>query len=135
MPVVGIFIKSIEARRYADKIKNLEVKNNTKIENVKQHEIQVLEKNGLDIEFNFTTEYKDDAKKIAEISVSGNLYFIDDNCEKAIEVWQKENKLPDEINLEIINNILRKCFIKSIILSEELQLPSPVPLPYAVKER
>ncbi len=131
MQIVGMFIKNIVAKKYEDEIKNLKVNNNTKINSVKEQDISALGRKGLNIDFDFSTEYKNENKKIAEISISGNVYVIDNDYEKLLELWKKENRLPDEVNINVLNAILRKCFIKSLLLTEELQLPSPIPMPYA----
>ena len=42
---------------------------------------------------------------------------------------KKEKKLNKDVAEKIINNILTKCNIQSIILSNTVNLPPPVPMP------
>ena len=53
--------------------------------------------------------------------------------EKILKDWKKDKKLPDDVNLQIINAVLRRSIVKALSLSEELQLPPPIALPFAKK--
>ena len=60
---------------------------------------------------------------------------MDKEIEGLIKSWKKDKKLPDEVNLQVINSVLRKCTIKALDLSEELQLPPPIALPFAARKQ
>ena len=57
--------------------------------------------------------YHEDPKKVKEI----------------IADWKKDKKLPKELMALMLNTILSKCNIQALILSQEVNLPSPIPLP------
>ena len=57
--------------------------------------------------------------------------FVDKEQGEIVKGWTKNKKLPDKVNLQIVNAILRKCIIKSLSIGEELNLPPIVRLPFA----
>ena len=87
--------------------------------------------------FEYKTEYTSETsvKPIAELIITGEILFLDVNRhDSIIKGWKKDKKLPDDVNLEIVNSVLRKCVVRALTLSEELQLPPPIALPYASKK-
>ena len=48
-----------------------------------------------------------------------------------MEGWKKNKTLPDEVNLQVVNSVLKKCLTKVIMLSDELNLPAPIQFPFA----
>lgn len=137
MPVIGITIKTIDAKRHRDITGGqIKVNNNTNLVEVKEQDLPGLEKKGLGIDFVFRTNYilGDEKTPAAEIIIGGTVFYVDKGQKKVVESWKKDRTLGDEANLEIINSILRKCITKSLNLSEELQLPPPIGLPFATKK-
>ena len=43
--------------------------------------------------------------------------------------WKKDKKVPKELMAGLLNTILTKCNIQALILSQEINLPAPIPLP------
>jgi len=48
---------------------------------------------------------------------------------KKITLLPKDKKLPKEIMAGLLNTKLTKCNIQALILSQEINLPAPIPLP------
>jgi len=71
---------------------------------------------------------------LAEIIIKGNVLFLDSRYRKILSSWKKNKKLPEDVNLQLINAVLRRCLIRALDLSEELQLPPPIALPFARKK-
>jgi hypothetical protein len=46
-----------------------------------------------------------------------------------LDGWKKDKKLPKEIMPVILNTVLNKCNIQALILSEQINLPPPIPMP------
>jgi len=136
MPVIGISISAINAKKFEDITGPVKVNSNTNIKDIKEQDLPALNKKGLSVNFEFKTQYVNDKNKtLAEIIIGGDVFFIDNEQDKILKDWKKDKKLPDEINLQIINTVLRKGITKALNLSEELQLPPPIILPFAKKQQ
>jgi hypothetical protein len=137
MPVVGLNIRNINARKTQEITGPVKVNNTTNFVEIKEHKLEALDKTGLSISFAFKAEYttENSKKSIAEIEINGDVFFLDAEHETILKGWKKDKKLPDDVNIQIINTILRKCITKAIDLSEELQLPPPVALPFAQQKK
>lgn len=132
MPIVGIVVKNINAKKIEDFVGPAQISNNANIKNVEEHNLVAIGKPSLKITFEYKSDYLTDKKKLfAEISIGGEIFFADGLGEKVVEGWKKEKKLPEQLNLHVINTILHKCMIRSLSISEELQLPPPIALPFA----
>lgn len=135
MPVVGMIIKNIDARRAEEISGGIKVNNQTNLKDVKEQDLPAINKKGLSITFDFIAQYEDEKKKqIGNITISGNVFYMDEEQGKILKDWKKDRKLPEDVNIQAINAVLRKCITKSIEISEDLQLPPPVPLPFATKQ-
>jgi len=135
MPILGITLNRIEGKRNENKIGAVKVNNNTQILDVKERELFGLNKKGLAVEFDFKTEYTLDGKEIGFISMGGEVLIHDDRQDEILKYWKEHQELKDEWNVSILNVILRRCFIKALQMCEDLQLPPPVGLPFAEKQK
>ena len=94
------------------------------------------DKKALVVDFEFITKYTDsNEKEIANFLISGDVLVVDNKQKEIMEAWKKDKQLPEDTSIEVINVIFNKCSKKAIILSDDLQLPSPVPLPFAKKKQ
>ena len=48
---------------------------------------------------------------------------------EVMDRWKKEKKLDQELMTKILNSVLMKCNVQALILSQDLNLPPPIPLP------
>jgi hypothetical protein len=82
----------------------------------------------LKISFTFESTYE---PSVASIKFEGELLFLFP-IEKADEVlakWDESKGLLKDVTPAVMNPILDKCSIQALILSKELNLPSPIQLP------
>lgn len=132
MPVIGLVVKSISARKIEDFVGAAQISNNANVKSVEEQNLVAIGKPSLKIGFEYKSDYQTDKKKsFAEIVIGGDVFFADGPNEKVVEGWKKDKKLPDAVNIHVINTILHKCMIRSLGISEELQLPPPISLPFA----
>lgn len=135
MPVVGLIIKNILARKIEDYNGPFGIGHKTAIKDVEEIDMTAIGKKGLRMAFEFVTNYNTDKKKkFAEIIIEGDVLFLADNPAEILMGWKKGKKLPDDVNLQAINAVIRRCLTKAITLSEDINLPPPVPIPFARKE-
>ena len=85
---------------------------------------------GFRIGFDYTTLYGDQG---AHIKLAGNVVYIPDSDEtkKSVAEWKKSNKINSKILKSVLDHILHKSTIESLLLSKEMQMPAPIDLPRA----
>ena len=108
---------------------SISVSNNIKIENVEEVKMGLDKtKNALKFTFSYKTTYSPD---IAIIELKGELLGLvnAEDATKIIDKWTKDKTLDKENAKAVINNVMNKCTIEVILLSRELGLPSPIPMP------
>jgi len=135
MPVIGITTKNIEAKRSQDAFKNVKINNETRLTDVEEKDLAGLGKKGLVVSYEYRSDYIDGSKSFASIKIGGEVVFIDPNQAEIIKGWKKDKKLPDKVNVQVINAILRKCVIKALSISEEVGLPPVIRLPFAAAKK
>ena len=136
MAIVGMMIKGIHASKSEEVTGNVKVNNGTNIKDAHETELALLNKKGIAVEFEFKTSYQvGNAKKpYAEIIINGDILLVEEKHKDILDKWKKEKKLPDHMNIVIVNAVLRKCLIEALQLSEKLNLPPPLVLPFATEK-
>jgi len=130
MPIIGLAFTSFEAKKKPVQVKG-EIKVNTtpKILDIKEVKVPTLDKKGLAISFEFISTYAPD---LAEIKVSGEvLYLVQAKLTntKVLNGWKKNKKIPEEMSLEVLNHLFRRCLLKVAYMADDLQLPPPIGMP------
>ena len=133
MAIVGFNFTRVSAERGTPARGRIEVKNNVQIKEVEKTDFSfgAAKQAGLKIIFEFKSVYN---PKIGEIALEGELLDIEDekSVQEVLGEWKKKKKLPDNIMSMVINSILTKCNIEALIMSKELNLPPPIPMPKVV---
>jgi len=72
--------------------------------------------------FEFVAAYE---PKAGKINLKGNVIYLTakDKTKEIIDEWKKNNKVDKELMALVLNNVLSKCNVQSIILSKEMNLP------------
>ncbi|MEM5815248.1 MAG: hypothetical protein QXD89_02045 [Candidatus Aenigmatarchaeota archaeon] len=130
--ILGYTIKKIEAIK--DEISGkVDISSTVKIENVEEKEIEIGEKRKvLEVSFSFEITYKPSNGKIY---LEGSLLFHKGINKEILKTWEKNKKLPEEVDIEIKNFLLKKCLTLALLISEELRMPSPLPFPMIIKKK
>ena len=63
--------------------------------------------------------------------MEGQVLFVDDQAvvDEVKMLWKKSKKIPMAVMEQIVNAALQKGNIQAIKISEDINLPSPLPLP------
>jgi len=93
---------------------------------VKEANVPTLKKKALSLDFDFVTKYSPD---MGEVKISGDIMYLTDKNAQILKQWKKEKKLPEDVSIEILNHLFRRCLIKITYIAEDLQLPPPIAMP------
>ena len=131
--IVGLSIKSIFAERKSIPRGRIDINSSPKILSITKSKRGFLKKDKpLNIEFEFLTRYE---PKIGEIKIMGNVFYMGKKMKDMQKMWEKQKKLPKEVDMEIKNFLFRKCLTMGLNLSENMQLPPPLIFPRVVPKK
>ena len=130
MAIVGFEFNKIDVSKKETAKGKINISNNVGITDIKRSDLQLgkTKQHGIRFEFSYKSLYEPD---FAKIELGGSILYLTDEkgAKEIVDSWQKDKKIKKEIAEKIINSILTKCNIQSIILSNTVNLPPPVPLP------
>ena len=92
----------------------------------KTPKMSYLKKKALAINFDFNTRYE---PNVGLVRIGGELLFLTEKNKEVMDTWGKDKKLPDDVSVNILNYLFRKCLLKIANIAEELQLPLPLAMP------
>lgn len=130
MTIVGFNFTKILCERGKTASGKISINNNVMVTNAEETKLQFgsPKEKGLRFEFDFTAKYGED---FGLISLTGEVIYIADEkkAKDILDHWKKNKKLPDDIVPPILNTILARSNVEALILSREIGLPPPMPLP------
>jgi len=129
MTIVKINLHKVHAERSLEaKGGQIKINNNVSIKNVEDMPFSVEGKKGLKFTFSFNCSYEPD---LGKIDVEGQVLYVDEDAkvEEVKKNWNDSKKIPMDVMEGIVNAALHKGNIQAIKISEEVNLPSPLPLP------
>jgi len=133
MAIVGFNFKKMLVERKDDLKGKVSIKNNVSIKNVEKFPVSLASKkeDALRFTFDFLTSYDVAGKSVADVNITGEVLAIEkpDVTASILDVWKKNKKVDSKLAAPVLNAALAKCNVQAIILSKEMGLPSPVPLP------
>ncbi|MBU0530812.1 MAG: hypothetical protein KKC05_04015 [Nanoarchaeota archaeon] len=127
MPIVGLAFTSFVANKKAVRVKGeIKVNSTPKIVSIKEVTVPTMQKKGLAVSFEFVSTYAPD---LAEIKISGEILYLAKSNAAILKGWKKNKKLPEDMTMEILNHLFRRCLLKIAYMADELQLPPPLGMP------
>ncbi len=128
--IVGFAFTKISAEKKEGYKGKIDINNNVSIKDVAEDSLNLAKEkqNVLKVKFEFSSRYE---PGVGSIIFEGNLLYLEDQ-KKAKEVlgsWKKDKKLPKEMMANLLNTVLTKCNVQALILSQDINLPSPIPMP------
>lgn len=129
MTIVKINLHKVSAERNLNaRGGQIKINNNVAIKNIEELKLNIPGKGGLKFTFVFNCKYE---PVIGSIDVEGQVFYAED--EKKVkdikEKWDKDKKVAMNVMEQIVNASLHKGNIQAIKISEEVGLPTPLPLP------
>lgn len=136
MAIVGVNFTKISVEKKEMPKGKISINNNIAIKDIKEKDLapgKTINQKGLQFVFNFASKYE---PKLAEIKIDGEVLFIGANkvVEDVLKQWKKDKKPPKDIMTAVLNTALTKCNIQAINLSQQVNLPPPIPLPKVGKK-
>lgn len=128
MSIVGFNFTKISAERKQAVVGNISISNNISLKEVKEAKIGMGDRGAVRVSFAFTSTY---SPNYATLLLEGDVLVLVDSKQTAsiIDGWNKNKNLPPQLAGQIMNHTLDRCNIQALLLSKDLNLPSPVPLP------
>jgi len=130
MAVIGFNYNKISAERKPVVKGEIKISNNVSIKDVDIQHITLgkTKQETLKISFEFTSKYE---PNFGEIKLEGDIMFAEDEklVKQVSDNWKKDKKLSKEVLTDVMNNILGRCNIQAMIMSRDINLPPPLPLP------
>lgn len=130
MGVIGLVINKIVLERMAPLVGKVNINNNAAIKQIEKTDIMMGAKkqDALKFVFEFKSDYE---PNLAYIMLIGDVLWMDkqEQIEDIKKQWDASKKISPEIMTAVINTILARCTVEALILSRELNLPSPIPVP------
>ncbi len=128
--IVGFGFTRLSAERKEAAKGKIDISNNVSIKSVEESDVSLGKDKSQVIKFifEFTSKYE---PGIGNITFEGEILYMEEQ-KKAKEIlsgWKKDKKVPKELMAGLLNTVLTKCNIQALILSQEVNLPPPVPLP------
>jgi len=129
MTIVKINLHKVHADRNLEaKGGQIKINNNVSIKNVEDMSFAAEGKKGLKFTFNFSCSYE---PELGKIDVEGQVLYVEEEAkiDEIKKSWDKDKKISMDVMEQIVNAALHKGNIQAIKISEEVSLPSPLPLP------
>lgn len=131
MTILGVHITKIKAEKNALKgAVKVGISNNISIKDAQEKDFSLgsAKQKGLRFVFSFICDY---TPGIGSIELDGEVLFVGEEAQvnEILKSWKDKKQLPGEIMEPVLNSALTRCNIEALKLSQDINLPSPIPLP------
>ena len=128
--IVGFGFTKLSAQKGESMQGKIDINNNVSIKDLKEDNLAFGKdkQNVLKFIFEFTSKYE---PNVGTIVFEGELLYMEDpkKAKEILTSWKKDKQLPKELMASLLNTILTKCNVQALILSQQVNLPPPIPLP------
>lgn len=130
MVIIGFSFTKMNVERKKQVGGKISISNNVSMKDVEEHKLAVGsgKESALRFTFEFNSKYN---PEIGLIDLTGEVIYMaeEKQVKDIMKNWKKDKKIPKDIMSNILNNVLAKCNIQALILSQYMNLPPPIPLP------
>jgi len=129
--IVGFSFTKLSAEKGAPSKGKIDINNNVSIKDVQEDSFSLgkdKQQNVLRFLFEFTSKYE---PNVGSILFEGELLYMEEpkKIKEILGDWKNDKKLPKEMMAGLLNTVLTKCNVQALILSQQVNLPPPIPLP------
>ncbi|MBS3117503.1 hypothetical protein J4430_01325 [Candidatus Woesearchaeota archaeon] len=130
MPIVGFQFDKVSAEKKSKVKSKLEVKNSINIKGIEFESVALTRSKDSLLRFNFSfhTEF---SQGLGDVVLEGHLLYYDE--EKKLKdlkrSWDNKEAMDPKLMARILNHILIRCNIKTLVLCEEVNLPPHLQIP------
>jgi hypothetical protein len=130
MTIIGFNFIKINIEKKGPVKGKINISNNVSIKDVEEIKISLgkSEQKALRFIFEFVSKYE---PNIGDITLKGEIIDLEDDkkTKEITDKWKKDKKLSKDMTTLLLNNVLAKCNIQALILSRDINLPPPIPMP------
>lgn len=126
--IVGFNVNDLEAHQEDGVQGNLQINYTPVIEDVERTTVNAFEEEVARIDYSFTVSYDANGNTGAEIKLSGNVLWKG-QVDEIVEEWTENEKLPESVNVPLMNDMYRKLISEAVGVADTLNLLPPVPTP------
>jgi len=130
MTIVGFNFTKIEAEKRKGRSAKVNISNNVAVKSIEDTDLSLgsEKQKAIKFIFEFVSKYEPD---IGSIVLTGEVLFLEEakKIQKIQDDWKKNKKIDGALMSVILNTVLSKSNVQALILSQEVNLPSPIPLP------
>jgi hypothetical protein len=130
MTIVGFNFTKINVEKKEAKSPKVNISNNVGVKDVKETNLSLgtEKQKAIKFIFEFATSYEPD---IGGLTFVGEVLYLEaeEKTKAILDQWKKDKSVDKDLMSAILNTVLSKCNVQALILSQEVNLPSPIPLP------
>ncbi len=130
MAIVGFNFTKILVEKKAQIKGNVDIKNNVSVKDVENTDLSLgsSKEKAVKFTFEFTSDY---SPEIGQILFIGEILHMSEQAkqDEIMKSWKKNKQVPKETMTEILNTVLMRCNVEALMLSRDVNLPPPIPMP------
>jgi len=130
MTIVGFSFNRIEVEKKDSAAGKINISNNVSIKDIIPADLSLgsEKQKAVRFMFEFISKYE---PSIGKIALNGEVLYMEEAAliKKLLDEWKKDKKIDKNVMSSVLNNVLAKCNVQALILSQDVNLPSPIPLP------
>ncbi len=128
--IVGFGFTKLSAEKKDPAAGKIDINNNVSIKDAKEDNLSFGKdkQNVIKFLFEFTSNYE---PNVGAILFEGEVLYLDEpkKVKEILSSWKKDKQIPKEIMGMLLNAVLSKCNVQALILSQNVNLPPPIPMP------
>lgn len=133
MSIISFNFSKINVERKQKPNGKISIKNNLSVKNLKTKELGLTsEQSAFEADFDYEVVYQTEKKtNFGKIALSGELVFLGEKklIDEILKKYKKDKSIKPEIVTPLLNFTFNKCTVEALMLSREVNLPTPIQLP------